>query len=222
MINKPLDPAAALPEGTAPLEDLRQAVERYDDNDSETAYYDAKEVCNAARNYLAALSSSALVPRLTCLCGDIFDTHQAMFEHLSMVHDCSLSCAAVPPTETPCDHERLVSESVYRCRDCGVRGPMVNDAKFVPFSSCAVPQEAIARREPRMPHYGWPNPYPSEPPTFSQKLLAAIREALKHADCPECQMTVSAAGMHGLSRLHPGEDCRLGALLKEADDAGLQ
>lgn len=37
------------------LHALREALERYDANDSETSYYDAKEVCNAARQWLVAV-----------------------------------------------------------------------------------------------------------------------------------------------------------------------
>lgn len=33
----------------------------------------------------------------------------------------------------PCGHTRLVSERVYRCKDCGVRGPLIGGDNFKPF-----------------------------------------------------------------------------------------
>lgn len=36
---------------------LRKAIDAYDANDSETSYYDAKEVCNAARRLFVALDA---------------------------------------------------------------------------------------------------------------------------------------------------------------------
>lgn len=57
--------------------------------------------------------------------------------------------------------------------------------------------------------------------TFAEKLLATTRVVLRHnAVCPECQVCVGG-GLHGISQVFPGDDCHLGALLREADEAGL-
>ena len=37
---------------------------------------------------LASLRGAAETLEIVCLCGDIFSSHQAMWDHLSMVHDC--------------------------------------------------------------------------------------------------------------------------------------
>lgn len=75
-----------------------------------------------------------------------------------------------------------------------------------------------------MPHSGWPLPYQDrDGRTFADKLLHAIREALKQSGvCPECQMQIGAGQSHGISQIMPSEDCRLGKLLREADEAGLR
>ena len=52
-------------------------------------------------------------------------------------------------------------------------------------------------------------------------LVRCILEILWVYPCPECHMSCQRGGLHGVSQVHGGEPCHLGALLNglSADDA---
>ena len=89
----------ALREGLA---ELQKAVTRHQENDSDTAYYDAKDVCSAAARYLALLGATPAPPvavygsEVLCdACAKVFCPHG---EPLHFHHDGCPACADVAAT----------------------------------------------------------------------------------------------------------------------------